>query len=82
MDTFPINSADLIVVAVVAISGIFALLRGLVHELLSLGAWFGAGIATYYGIDRLIPVARRLTEAGQTMSHGPWGARWRNATMA
>ena len=62
MDGFPINSADLIVVAVVLISGVFALVRGLVHELLALGAWIGAGVATYYGIDHAIPVARGLTE--------------------
>jgi len=62
MDSFPINSADLIVVAVILISGLFAFVRGLVHELLALGAWIGAGIATYYGIDHVIPVARRLTE--------------------
>ena len=49
-------------VGVLAVSGIFALLRGLVHELLALGAWFGAGIATFYGIDRVIPFARSLTE--------------------
>lgn len=62
MDGFPINSADFIVAAVVLISGVFALVRGLVHELLSLGAWIGAGVATYYGIDHVIPVARNLTE--------------------
>ncbi|HEX9769449.1 MAG TPA: CvpA family protein [Kiloniellales bacterium] len=62
MDSFPVNSVDLIVLAVVLISGLFAFVRGLVHELLALGAWIGAGIATYYGIDHAIPLARRLTE--------------------
>jgi len=62
MDGFPINSADFIVLAVILISGLFAFVRGLVHELLALGAWIGAGIATYYGIDHAIPVARGLTE--------------------
>jgi membrane protein required for colicin V production len=62
MDGFPVNSVDLIVIAVVLVSGVFAFVRGLVHELLALGAWIGAGIATYYGIDRVIPVARRLTD--------------------
>lgn len=62
MDGFPVNSADLIVIAVVLISGVFAFVRGLVHELLALGAWIGAGIATHYGIDRVIPLARRLTD--------------------
>lgn len=56
------NSADLIVIAIVLISGVFAFVRGLMHELLALGAWIGAGIATYYGIDHAIPLARRLTD--------------------
>lgn len=62
MDTFSITSADLIVIAIVLISGLLAFVRGLVHELLALGAWIGAGIATYYGIDRVIPLARSLTD--------------------
>ena len=62
MDALPLNAADLMVVAVVLISGVFAFVRGLVHELLALGAWIGAGIATYYGIDHAIPFARSLTE--------------------
>ena len=62
MDALPVNSADLMVIAVVLISGVFAVVRGLVHELLALGAWIGAGIATYYGIDHAIPLARSLTE--------------------
>lgn len=62
MDALPVNSADLIVIAVVLISGLFAFVRGLVHELLALGAWIGAGIATYYGIDHVIPLARSLTD--------------------
>ncbi|MEE8143889.1 MAG: CvpA family protein [Kiloniellales bacterium] len=61
MDGFPINYADLIVFAVIVLSGVFALVRGFVHEFLTLGAWIGAGIATYYGIDHVIPVARQLT---------------------
>ena len=51
MDGFPINYADLIVFAVIVLSGVFALVRGFVHEFLTLGAWIGAGIATYYGIE-------------------------------
>ena len=62
MDALPVNSADLMVIAVVLISGVLAFVRGLVHEILALGAWFGAGIATYFGIDHVIPLARSLTE--------------------
>jgi membrane protein required for colicin V production len=60
MDGIPINIADLGVIAVVVISGLFALYRGVVHELLSLGAWFGAGVATFYGIDYVLPIASQL----------------------
>ena len=62
MDDFPINLADVMVIAVVALSALFAFVRGFVHELLSLAAWFGAGVATFYGIDYVIPVARDLTD--------------------
>ena len=62
MDALPVNSADLMVIAVVLISGVLAFVRGLVHEILALGAWIGAGIATYFGIDHVIPLARSLTE--------------------
>ncbi len=63
MDALPLNAADLLVIAVIAVSGLLAFVRGLVHEVLALGAWIGAGLATYLGIDRVIPFARSLTEA-------------------
>ena len=62
MDALPVNAADLMVIAVVLISGLLAFARGLVHEILALGAWIGAGIVTYLGIDRVIPFARSLTD--------------------
>jgi membrane protein required for colicin V production len=45
---------DLVVVGVVAVSGLLALSRGLVREVLGLGAWIGAGAFTYWGT----PLAR------------------------
>jgi membrane protein required for colicin V production len=62
MNEFSINLADVAVIAVVVLSALFAFVRGFAHELLSLAAWVGAGIATYFGIDYVIPVARDLTE--------------------
>lgn len=62
MDALPVNAADLMVIAIVLVSGLLAFVRGLVHEILALGAWVGAGIVTYLGIDRVIPFARSLTE--------------------
>ena len=61
MDDFSSYYADLIVIAVVAISGLLAFVRGFVQEILSLVVWITAGTATILGIDYVIPVARELT---------------------
>lgn len=58
MDSLPVNAFDLVVVAVLVISGIIAFFRGFVHEVLAIGAWVGAALATLYGLPHLRPVAR------------------------
>ena len=60
MADIPFNLVDIAVIAILAISGIFALVRGLVHELLAVGSWIGAAIATLYGFPKAQPVAREL----------------------
>ena len=49
---------DIAVVAVVLISGALALARGFVREVLSVGAWVGAAVATLYLFEFAQPVAR------------------------
>lgn len=43
-----INMFDAIVIGVIALSAMLSLFRGFVRELLSLGAWVGAGVITLY----------------------------------
>ncbi len=43
------NAVDLAVLAVIALSAIFAFARGLVREALSIVAWLGAALITIYG---------------------------------
>lgn len=43
------NAVDLAVLAVVALSALFAFARGFVREALSIAAWFGAALITLYG---------------------------------
>jgi membrane protein required for colicin V production len=43
------NPLDLAVVAIVALSAVFAFARGFVREALSIVAWVGAGVITLYG---------------------------------
>lgn len=54
------NAFDLVVFAVVAFSGVFALVRGLVKEVLSIVSWVGAVFATLYGFAWLRPLADRF----------------------
>jgi membrane protein required for colicin V production len=46
-----VNALDIGVVAVVALSGLFAFARGFVREALSIVAWVGAAAITLYGFD-------------------------------
>lgn len=61
MEGLPINITDLVILAVVVISGVFAFVRGFVHEFLAVVAWVGAALATVYGIEYVMPFARRMT---------------------
>lgn len=43
-----LNMFDMIVLGIMALSCLFAFFRGFVREVLSLGAWIGAGLVTLY----------------------------------
>lgn len=60
MDSLPINVADAAVLLVIVVSGIFAFVRGFVHELFGIGAWIGAAFATLYGFPHVQPYARQI----------------------
>ncbi|HEU0069996.1 MAG TPA: CvpA family protein [Alphaproteobacteria bacterium] len=51
---------DLIVLGVVLLSGIFALARGLVREVLAIFSWVGAAFATFYGYELVNSYTQRL----------------------
>jgi membrane protein required for colicin V production len=57
------NMFDLVVLAVLALSAIFAFARGFVREALSIVAWAGAALIAYYSFD---PVYGFLTKAIHT----------------
>jgi membrane protein required for colicin V production len=60
MEASPINLADVAVVLVIVISGLLAFFRGLVHEVLAVISWIGAGLATLYGFSYARPYAHDL----------------------
>lgn len=68
----PINAADLAIFVIIAISGLLAFARGLVREVLSMGAWIGAAVVTYYGFPRARPLTRQFisSESGADLISG------------
>lgn len=59
MDNLPVSAADVIFVAVIAVSGGLALYRGFVTEVLAIVGWAGAAIATVALFDPLNPLAEK-----------------------
>jgi membrane protein required for colicin V production len=60
MEVLGFNLLDLIVIAVILLSGVFALARGFVKEVLSIVSWVGAVFATLYGFPIASAFARQF----------------------
>ena len=58
------NVLDIVVVAVILLSGLFAFARGFVKEALSVVAWVGAAFAALYGLPFATPLAERFLPKG------------------
>jgi membrane protein required for colicin V production len=54
----PITLLDIIVLAVMLLSGLLAMIRGFMREILSIAAWATAAIATLYAFPRLMTPAK------------------------
>jgi membrane protein required for colicin V production len=57
-----VNIADLAILGVLVLSGLLALARGFVREVLSIGAWIAAALATVYGFPLARPLLRTYIE--------------------
>jgi membrane protein required for colicin V production len=55
----PITLLDIILLAVMLISGLLAMIRGFMREVLSIAAWIAAALATLYLFNRLLPLAQQ-----------------------
>ena len=58
MSNLPLNVVDLGVLGGILISALLAFSRGLVREVLSIGAWVVAALATIYGLPHLRDITR------------------------
>src|SRR6202035_1601773 len=54
----PITILDLVLLAVMLISGLLAMVRGFMREILSIAAWGTAALVTLYAYAKLLPTAK------------------------
>ncbi len=66
MEQLPINFVDFAILALIVISGLLALFRGFVREVLAVAGWIGATVATIAVFPYAQPYARRYIETALT----------------
>ena len=54
----PITWLDILLLGVMLISGLLAMIRGFMREILSIGAWGIAALVTLYSYARVLPIAQ------------------------
>ncbi len=55
----PVTLLDIILLVVMLISGLLAMIRGFMREILSIGAWGIAALVTLYSYSRVLPIAKQ-----------------------
>jgi membrane protein required for colicin V production len=54
----PITLLDILLLVVMLISGLLAMIRGFMREILSIGAWGVAALVTLYSFAKVLPIAQ------------------------
>ena len=54
----PITLLDILLLVVMLVSGLLAMIRGFMREILSIGAWGVAALATLYAYAKVLPIAK------------------------
>ncbi len=54
----PITWLDILLLGVMLVSGLLAMIRGFMREILSITAWAAAAVATLLAYPRLLPIAK------------------------
>jgi membrane protein required for colicin V production len=54
----PITILDLVLLTVMLVSGLLAMVRGFMREILSIAAWGAAALVTLYSYSKLLPTAK------------------------
>src|SRR6185295_18882733 len=59
----PITLLDILLLVVMLISGLLAMIRGFMREILSIAAWGLAALATVYAYSRLLPTVKQYVNS-------------------
>jgi membrane protein required for colicin V production len=59
----PITLLDILLLAVMLISGLLAMIRGFMREILSIAAWGIAALVTLYSYSRLLPITKQYVNS-------------------
>ena len=59
----PITLLDIILLLVMLVSGLLAMIRGFMREILSIGAWGVAALVTLYSYPRVLPLAKQYFDS-------------------
>src|SRR3954466_4823610 len=54
----PVTILDLVLIGVMLVSGLLAMVRGFMREVLSIAAWGAAALVTLYAFSKLLPTAK------------------------
>ncbi len=55
----PITLLDIVLIVIMMVSGLLAMVRGFMREVLSIIAWVLAAVATLYSYAKLLPYAKQ-----------------------
>lgn len=70
----PITLLDILLLLVMLISGMLAMIRGFMREILSIGAWGVAALVTLYSYSRVLPIAKQYVASDMVAAGASIGA--------
>ena len=72
----PITLLDIILIGVMLVSGLLAMIRGFMREILSIAAWVIAAGVTLYFYAKLLPFAKSYFTTISSRRRWWWAARF------
>ncbi len=62
MNEIGINTADIIILAIILLSGILSFQKGLIQEIMRISSWIGAVVVALYSYDPILPYVKEYVD--------------------